>query len=110
MARYFAVCFFALDLGAGAMMDIFTAHWSVGIWIAVIVLALVGMGVCVWIDRKRKPKSVLGPEVRLNDTTTYREQPDGSRIVTQTTLAKPMRLAGRMHVTGTGTDKVSDKE
>jgi len=39
-------------------------------------------------------KTALGqsPEIRLNNTTTYREQPDGSRIVTQTTLAKPARI------------------
>lgn len=31
--------------------------------------------------------------VRLDDTTTYVEQEDGSRIVTRTTLAKPVRMA-----------------
>ncbi len=43
-----------------------------------------------WFHRRRK----RGPEIRLNDTTTYREQKDGSRIVTQTTLAKPVRISG----------------
>ncbi len=48
-----------------------------------------------WFRRRRK----LGPEVRISNTTTYREQPDGSRIVTQTTLAERVRIAGRAETT-----------
>lgn len=44
--------------------------------------------------------SHLGPEVRTSDTTTYREQPDGSRVVTQTTIAKPVRLEGLLEIRG----------
>ena len=40
--------------------------------------------------------------VRLDDTTTYVQQADGSRIVTKTTLARPVRIGGALGITGTG--------
>ena len=40
--------------------------------------------------------------VRLDDTTTYVQQADGSRIVTKTTLAKPVRIQSALGSTGVG--------
>ena len=48
------------------------------------------------VHRRRK----RSPEIRLNDTTTYREQADGSRIVTQTTLARPVHISGVLTIEG----------
>ena len=50
--------------------------------------------------RHRKPK--IGPEIRLTDTITYREQPDGSRVLTETKLVKPVRLRTKMSGEGAG--------
>ena len=51
-------------------------------------------GGAYFLKRRRERRSILGPEVRIDDTTTYREQQDGSRIVTRTTLAKAVRISG----------------
>ena len=78
--------------------------WIWGIVFLVALAILLGM---YWQDWRRgsfrrKETDALGPEIRLNDTTTYREQPDGSRIVTQTTLAKAVRIEGTVGETKVG--------
>jgi len=72
------------------MLDAWTTIHSGLIWAGVSVVALIGLG---WLHCRER-KTNLGPEIRLDDTTTYREQPDGSRVVTKTTLAKPVRISG----------------
>ena len=42
------------------------------------------------------------PEIRLTDTITYREQPDGSRVVTETKLVKPVNLKADLRAKGAG--------
>ncbi len=79
-------------------MEAIGIHLPWEVWACVTAVGIIGLAVSFWADLKKK-KSALGPEIRLNDTTTYREQPDGSRVVTQTTLAKPVRVSG-VGVTG----------
>lgn len=74
------------------MLDSWTEISSGWIWLGV---TLVASGLLI-MSSIRKPHK----EVRLNDTTTYVEQADGSRIVTQTTLAHPV------HHSGVGESKV----
>ena len=61
-------------------------------WGGASALAVAWFAVEMYFYRRRR-KNALGPEIRIDNTTTYREQPDGSRVVTKTTLAKPVRLA-----------------
>ncbi len=78
-------------------------------WLVLAAIAFGVAGVAYFLQRRRERRSRLGPEIRLNDTTTYREQPDGSRVVTQTTLARPVSIKGigATSVEGASTAKVT---
>ena len=70
-------------------------------WAGVTAVGVVGFVASIWHERRQK-KSELGPEIRISDTTTYREQPDRSRVVTTTTLVKPVDLKASMRAKGGG--------
>ena len=93
MVRWAGAFAFPVEAGIGGMLEAWTPISSGWIWAGVTFVGVLGLVFSFWWDRKQK-KNRLGPEIRLNDTTTYREQPDGSRVVTQTTLAKPVRISG----------------
>lgn len=75
-------------------------------WLILAAIGFTAAGVAVFWERRRKMQekqdSHLGPEIRISDTMTYRQQPDGSRIVTQTTLAKPVRIGSALGSSGVG--------
>lgn len=70
-------------------------------WGGAAAIAVLWLVVEVALYRRRRKRG-LGPEIRINDTTTYREQPGGSRVVTQTTLAKPVHLQTTFRAEGGG--------
>ncbi|MCY3702889.1 MAG: hypothetical protein OXG16_09435 [Rhodospirillales bacterium] len=84
------LCAETLAYSSGVVVGSLTNEWALYVWIGLIVLSvLVALGVFLH-DRFWG----LGPEIRINDTTTYREQRDGSRIVTQVTHVPPVRISG----------------
>lgn len=95
MARWAGAFAFPIEAGIGGMLEAWTPISSGWIWAGVTFIGALGLGLGFWWDRKKR----RGSEIRIDDTTTYREQPDGSRVVTTTKLVRPERAAGKASAT-----------
>lgn len=89
-----AVVIFGAERGAEAMWPTMTP-WAW--WGGAAILGALWLGAEAVLYRRRR-KHGFGPEVRISDTTTYREQPDGSRLVTTTKFVKPVALSANFHL------------